>query len=432
MMPGALTSTRRRSVGLDRALAVDRVAERVDDAAEQALADRHVDDGAGALHRLAFRDLAVGAEDHDADIVGLEVERHAAHAGLELDHLAGLDLVEAVEAGDAVADGQNLADLGDLGLGAEVLDLLLQDRGDFGGADVHSAGLFHGKTNGIEFGAHRGVDHAGAHLDDEAADEARVDLDVDGDVGLGDVAQRRRISSMTASEGCSASVTWARTMPLASATSSRKARIMSGSANRRRLEATRRMKLPARPPTPVRDQDGADRRRLLLGREDGVADQALQVGAVLDERVEAVEVGRDRVDGARLLRELEQGRSVACRHAGQERSFLRTALSHERLSRVSRALGQRRRTAAAEPVRSGMGHSRGTASARPEGGGALAWVFGGARRAARRASREAATAFSGSPQTFLDGRSGTTSRGRRARHSSRLTISQLRSTRPVR
>jgi hypothetical protein len=34
---------------LDRALAVDRIAERVDDAAEQALADRNVDDGAGAL-----------------------------------------------------------------------------------------------------------------------------------------------------------------------------------------------------------------------------------------------------------------------------------------------------------------------------------------------------------------------------------------------
>ena len=70
MMPGALTSTRERCVGLDRALAVDRVAERVDDAAEQLLADRHVDDGAGALDRLAFLDLAVGAEDHDADIVG--------------------------------------------------------------------------------------------------------------------------------------------------------------------------------------------------------------------------------------------------------------------------------------------------------------------------------------------------------------------------
>ena len=40
--------------GGQRALAVDRVAEAVDHAAEQALADRHVDDGAGALHRVAF------------------------------------------------------------------------------------------------------------------------------------------------------------------------------------------------------------------------------------------------------------------------------------------------------------------------------------------------------------------------------------------
>ena len=65
--------------------------------------------------------VAVVAEDHDADIVGLEVEGHALDAAGELDHLAGLDLVEAVDAGDAVADRQHLADLGDIGLGAEIL-----------------------------------------------------------------------------------------------------------------------------------------------------------------------------------------------------------------------------------------------------------------------------------------------------------------------
>ena len=123
--------------GLDRALAVDRLAERVDHAAEQRLADRHFDDGAGALDGLAFRDLAVGAEDHDADIVAFEIERHAAHAALELDHFAGLHIVEAVDAGDAVTDRQHLPDFGNLGFLAEILDLIFQDCGNFSGADVH-------------------------------------------------------------------------------------------------------------------------------------------------------------------------------------------------------------------------------------------------------------------------------------------------------
>ncbi len=124
-------------LGDDRALAVDRVAETVDDAAEQALADGDVHDRAGPLHGRTLGDRGVRAEDHDADIVGLEVQRHALDAARELDHLAGLDVVEAVDAGDAVADAQHGADLGDLGLGAEAGDLVLDDLGNFSGADVH-------------------------------------------------------------------------------------------------------------------------------------------------------------------------------------------------------------------------------------------------------------------------------------------------------
>ena len=129
-------------VGDDRALAVDRIAERVDDAAEQALADRHFDDRAGALDRLAFLDLAVLAENDDADVVAFEVERHAARAVLELDHLAGLNLVEAVGAGDAVADGEDLADLRHFRFGAEIGDLGLENGGNFSGADVHQPTSF--------------------------------------------------------------------------------------------------------------------------------------------------------------------------------------------------------------------------------------------------------------------------------------------------
>src|ERR671921_335312 len=44
---------------LDRALAVDRVAESVDDAAEEALSDRNIDDGAGAASGRTFANIGV-------------------------------------------------------------------------------------------------------------------------------------------------------------------------------------------------------------------------------------------------------------------------------------------------------------------------------------------------------------------------------------
>ena len=190
MMPGALTSTRMRFVGLDRALAVDRVAERVDDAAEQILADRNVDDRAGAFDGLAFLDVAVGAEDHDADIVGLEVQRHATHAVLELDHFARLDVVEPVSAGDTVTDGQNLSDLGDLGFSAEILDLVLEDRGDFCGADIHQPTSFIAVRMPLSFVRREASTILRAELHDDATNDRRIDLYVDLDLVTGNDLQR--------------------------------------------------------------------------------------------------------------------------------------------------------------------------------------------------------------------------------------------------
>src|SRR5690606_38573784 len=121
----------------DRALAVDRVAQAVHDAAQQALAHRNVDDGAGALDGVAFLDLAVRSEDHDADIVGFQVQRHALHAVGEFDHFARLDVVEAMDAGDAVTHGQHGADFAYLRFGAEIGDLVLDDLRNFCGVDIH-------------------------------------------------------------------------------------------------------------------------------------------------------------------------------------------------------------------------------------------------------------------------------------------------------
>src|SRR5262245_52737131 len=108
---GRLHVDARAFFGLYRPLAIDWIAESVDDATEQPLADGHVDDRAGALDGLAFLDLAVAAEKDDTDIVGLEIQHHPAYTGLELHQLAGLHIVETVDARNAVADGKYLADL---------------------------------------------------------------------------------------------------------------------------------------------------------------------------------------------------------------------------------------------------------------------------------------------------------------------------------
>src|SRR5690606_997208 len=115
-------------LAFQRTLAVDRLAQRVDHAAQQGRADRHFHDLAQALDLVAFLDAAVVAEDHDADIVALQVQGHALGAVGELHHFAGHDVVQAIDPGDAVADRQDLADIADLGLIAEAGDLLLEDR----------------------------------------------------------------------------------------------------------------------------------------------------------------------------------------------------------------------------------------------------------------------------------------------------------------
>ena len=104
----ALDDARRLELGrahlgrVDVALAVERVAERVDDAAEQGVADGDLEQAAGALDRVALDDLLPVAEQHGADVVGLEVQREAGHVVRQLEHLERHAVLEAVDARDAV------------------------------------------------------------------------------------------------------------------------------------------------------------------------------------------------------------------------------------------------------------------------------------------------------------------------------------------
>ena len=166
---------RRELLGGDRALAVDRLAERVDDAAEQLLADGHRDDAAGPLHRVAFLDLAVLAEQHGADAVLLEVQRDPEDAVRELDHLARHRPLDAVHARDAVADRHDRADLGHVHVDGVAADLVADDLGDFVGFDVHSRLRRAGQRvlHLLELALHAAVVHHAADPRHDAADEGR-------------------------------------------------------------------------------------------------------------------------------------------------------------------------------------------------------------------------------------------------------------------
>ncbi len=74
--------------GNDRTLAVDRLSERVDHAANQAFPDRHVYDLSGRLDNVAFFDLPVCAKNDNADVILFQVERHSLYAAVKLEPFA--------------------------------------------------------------------------------------------------------------------------------------------------------------------------------------------------------------------------------------------------------------------------------------------------------------------------------------------------------
>jgi len=111
-------------LGGDRALAVDRVAEGVDRAAEQRFADRHRQQAAGGLHLVALLQLGDVAQDDAADLGFFQVERDADGTAGELHHLVVHHLREAFDLGDAVRDRADDAGVLLDGLAGELGDLL--------------------------------------------------------------------------------------------------------------------------------------------------------------------------------------------------------------------------------------------------------------------------------------------------------------------
>ena len=107
--------------GLDRPLAVKRLAERVDHAADQLLSYRHLEQAPGRAYLVPLVKVTVIAKDDGAHLVFLEVQRKAIGLVRKLQELAGHRVLEAVDLGDAVAGGHDPSDIGGDQAGIEIL-----------------------------------------------------------------------------------------------------------------------------------------------------------------------------------------------------------------------------------------------------------------------------------------------------------------------
>jgi hypothetical protein len=123
--------------GVEVSLAVDRLTEGVDDAPEQRLTDRDLDDLSGALDLVALFDAVRCAEERDTYVVLLEVEDHALDVVRELEELACHRLREAVDASDTVTGREHGSSLALLDVLVIVFNLLADDPADLFDLDLH-------------------------------------------------------------------------------------------------------------------------------------------------------------------------------------------------------------------------------------------------------------------------------------------------------
>ena len=115
---------------IDGALAVDRLAQRVNDAAQHCLTDRDLHDALRALYRVALTDILVGTQDNGADEILFKVLRHAVYAARKFEQLTRHAVLQTMDMRDTVAYGDDRTDVGQLDLALVVRDLLLDNITD--------------------------------------------------------------------------------------------------------------------------------------------------------------------------------------------------------------------------------------------------------------------------------------------------------------
>ena len=122
---------RKKTSGGDRAFAVDGLAEGIHYATHHGVAHRYAHDATSALNLVAFFNLGVIAEQHDADLIFFQVHGDARQAMREAQQFTRHHLVEAMYAGNTVAQRNDCAHFVDCDLRFVVLDLIANQLRNF-------------------------------------------------------------------------------------------------------------------------------------------------------------------------------------------------------------------------------------------------------------------------------------------------------------
>jgi hypothetical protein len=121
-------------MGHDWARIIDRASQRINDAPDQSLADRNLNDATGSANGIAFLDVTVFAQNDRTDIVFFQVKGDTHDATGKFQQFRYGGVFQSVHAGDAVAYLKDSSNADFLGPALVLIQLLFQDAGDFIGS----------------------------------------------------------------------------------------------------------------------------------------------------------------------------------------------------------------------------------------------------------------------------------------------------------
>ena len=163
-------------VRLNIALAVNRLAERVYNSADERFTDGNARLLVRTLNARALADFVITAEENTADSVLLDILHHSLYAGFKDNNLAVHNGVKSVNGSNTVADADNGADFLGVRFELEILNIFLKDRDNAACVDVVILNrvLLYALLNASELRPEAAVILLACNVDNEAAEQRRV------------------------------------------------------------------------------------------------------------------------------------------------------------------------------------------------------------------------------------------------------------------